>query len=461
MPVYNEARTLRTIISRVLNNPSGLRLELICVDDKSSDRSVEIIQQLAATDDRIRLVRHASNQGKGAAIRTAIQHTRGDLILIQDADLEYDPAEYPKLLRPILNGKADAVIGSRFASTGERRVMFYWHEVANRCLTWFSNVLNDLNLSDMESCYKVVRADILRQTPLKSSRFGIEPELVTRLAQWNLRIYEVPISYYGRTYAEGKNIGIWDAFDALWTLFKMRFIDTRFTTHDGLYILESLRRAMGFNRWMLSQFQQYLGNHIMEAGCGIGNFTQLLLGYDRLVCVDNDPFYVEMIRHRFGHLDNFSVESMDLTDPRQFDEFRHQPDTIISLNVVEHLENDEEVLSNMNRILQPGGHCVILVPAHMWLFSKCDETLGHYRRYSHDELANRMTEAGFELCAVKSFNSFGVFGWYVNKLLKRSHLSPFQMRVFEAILPIVKLWECTRLTPGLSWIAVGRKPRET
>lgn len=460
MPIYNEARTLRTIVQRVLNNPSGLPLELICIDDNSRDRSREIVQELAIQDERIRLIEHEKNQGKGAAIQSGVAQATGDLILIQDADLEYDPAEYPKLLEPILQGKADAVIGSRFASTGERRVLFYWHAVANRLLTWCSNVVNDVNLTDMECCYKVVRADILRQIPLKSPRFGIEPELVTRLAQWNIRIYEVPISYYGRTYAEGKNIGLKDAFEALWTLLKVRFFDTRFTTHDGYYILESLRRATGFNRWMLSQFSNYIGNCVLEAGCGIGNFTQLLLSCNQLICVDNDEFYVEMIHHRFGHLDNFAVQQMDLTKVDEFDTFEYIPDTIISLNVVEHLENDQEVLQNMYRILQSGGHCIILVPAHQWLYSKCDETLGHFRRYEKAELADKMQRAGFELVEMISFNQVGVLGWYVNKLLARPHVSPRQMHAYEALLPVAKLWQYLGIGPGLSWIAVGKKPAQ-
>ena len=176
---------------------------------------------------------------------------RGDIGLIQDADLEYDPADYPALVAPILEGKADAVFGSRFASASQRKVLLYWHGVANHFLTWLTNILNDINLTDMETCYKAVRADVLKQTPLHSNRFGIEPELTTKLAQWNIRLYEVPISYHGRSVAEGKKIGWKDAVSAIWTLLKYRFIDDRFTTHDGYYVLQSMRRARGLNRWIL------------------------------------------------------------------------------------------------------------------------------------------------------------------------------------------------------------------
>jgi len=458
MPIYNEARTLRTIVSRVLNNPTGLPLELICVDDDSQDESPQILAELAAADERIQVVRHKKNQGKGAAIQTGIAHVTGDLVIIQDADLEYDPADYPTLLGPILEGKADAVYGSRFSLAGSRRVLLYRHALANRVLTWIANVLNDLNLTDMETCYKVVRADVIKQIPLRSQRFGIEPELTTRLAQWNLRIYEVPISYHGRTYAEGKKIGIKDAFEALYALFYFRFINRRFTTHDGYYILESIRRAKGFNRWLLSQFQPYLGHRILEAGCGIGNFTELLLDYKQLVCVDLDPFYVEMIRHRFGHLENFQAREMDLCDSTQYEEITElHLDSIVSINVVEHLENDQEVLDCLYSTVSTGGHCIILVPAHMWLFSKCDEALGHFRRYSADELTSKMRSAGFEVVDLIQFNRLGVLGWYVNKITGKADLSPYQMRMYELLLPIARLLDWIGIGPSLSLIAVGKK----
>jgi glycosyltransferase involved in cell wall biosynthesis len=459
IPVYNEARTLRTIIRRVLASPVSLPMELVCVDDGSSDGSPEILDALAAADPRIRVFRQPHNMGKGAAIIAAIRHMRGDIGLIQDADLEYDPADYPALVAPILEGKADAVFGSRFASASQRKILLYWHGVANHFLTWLTNILNDINLTDMETCYKAVRGDILKQTPLHSHRFGIEPELTTKLARWNIRLYEVPISYHGRTVAEGKKIGWKDAVSAVWTLLKYRFIDDRFTTHDGYYVLQSMRRARGLNRWILHQFRQYIGSRVLEAGCGIGNFTELLLDRERLVSVDNDPLYVEMADWRLGHLENIVTLKRDLADIATYDELKPERlNTIVCLNVLEHIAPDEQVLRAYYDLLEPGGHAIILVPAHMWLYGPCDEALGHMRRYSQTELHTKMQAAGFEVVMMEEFNRMGVPGWYLNKMLGRRDLQPRQMRLFEWLLPVAKGMEALKIGRGLSLIGVGRKP---
>ena len=460
MPVYNEARTLKTILARVLASPVALPIEVVCVDDGSRDKSVEILESLAAADSRIRVFRQPVNRGKGAAIRRAIEEMRGDVAIIQDSDLEYDPNDYPALIAPILEGKADAVFGSRFASASQRKILLYWHSVANKFLTWATNVLNDINLTDMETCYKAVRGDILRQTPLHSDRFGIEPELTTRLAQWNVRVYEVPISYHGRTVAEGKNIGWKDAVSAMWCLLKYRFIDDRFTTHDGYYVLQSMRRARGLNRWVLEQFRRYLGQRVVEAGCGIGNFTELLLDRERLVCLDSDPLYVEMMKWRLGHLENLRAERFDLSDTAAYQTLKSEAvDTIVCLNVLEHIAPDEAVLRAYYDLLEPGGHAIILVPAHPWLYGPCDAAIGHERRYTQLELHTKMQAAGFEIVSMQEFNRLGVPGWWLNKTLGRRDLNPRQMRAFEALLPLAKLAEAMKLWPGLSLIGVGRKPR--
>ncbi|HVC96560.1 MAG TPA: bifunctional glycosyltransferase/class I SAM-dependent methyltransferase [Pirellulales bacterium] len=460
MPVYNEIRTLRTIVHRVLNAPVDIAIELVIVDDGSTDGSRELIAQLAQDEPRIKHVFHEKNQGKGGAVRTAIKAMTGDLALIQDADLEYNPADYPALLRPMLEGVADAVFGSRFLAGGYRRVLYYWHTLGNQLLTLVCNVLNDINLTDMETGYKLIRADILRAIPLTANGFALEPELTTKLAKWDLRLYEVPISYQGRTYAEGKKIGLKDMFAALWALFKYRFFSCRFSTHEGFLILQSVRRARGFNRWLFRRLAPYVGQHVLEAGSGIGNLTEFVLDRKRLACVDIDPFYAERLTQRYGHLSNLSVHELDVSHIEQCSALRKaQLDTILCINVLEHIEDDAATLRNFFHLLRPGGHAVLLVPAEPRLYTPVDKALGHFRRYTREEMMTKMRQAGFEVVESRGFNRLGTLGWYVSgKILGRTTLSAGQMKLYDWLLPIAKLMERLPLWPHLSVIAVGRKP---
>jgi glycosyltransferase involved in cell wall biosynthesis len=230
VPVYNEERTLEEVVRRVC--AVQLSKEIILVDDGSKDRSREILARLKDQSERvndplnqIKVFFQPENQGKGAAIKTAISHVTGDVVIVQDADLEYDPKDYPSLIEPIQDGSADVVYGTRFAGGGAHRVLFFWHSLGNRTLTLLSNMLTNLNLSDMEVGYKVFRAEVLKGIELKSNRFGFEPEITMKLAKKRCRFYEVPISYHGRTYEEGKKITWKDGIAALYYMVRFRFSD--------------------------------------------------------------------------------------------------------------------------------------------------------------------------------------------------------------------------------------------
>jgi glycosyltransferase involved in cell wall biosynthesis len=224
VPIYNEKPTLEEIIRRI--RADSLRKEIILVDDGSTDGTREMLAEMETEPDLV-VVYHDGNQGKGAALRTGFRHATGDIVIIQDADLEYDPIHYPQLIQPIVEGVADVVYGSRFVSTGPHRVLYFWHFVANRFLTTLSNMFTDLNLTDMETCYKVFRREVIEAVAptLKEKRFGIEAELTAKVARRNYRVYEVGITYFGRTYSEGKKIGVRDAFRALWCILRYWKLD--------------------------------------------------------------------------------------------------------------------------------------------------------------------------------------------------------------------------------------------
>jgi glycosyltransferase involved in cell wall biosynthesis len=462
MPILNERWTLRSIVERVLNAPVPMEIELVAVDDGSTDGSWELLQELAAEDSRVRIFRHDRNRGKGAAVRTAIEQMSGDVAVVQDADLEYEPEEYPILLGPLLDGRADAVFGSRFAGH-ERRVLFYWHALANSILTTMSNMLNNLNLTDMETCFKMVRADILRELRLSSNTFTFEPELTCRLAQWGARIYEVPISYHGRTFEEGKKIRLRDAFKAVWAMCRCRFFDTQFTSDSGFFTLKSVSRSKKYNRWTLLEVAPFLGARLMEAGSGIGNLSSLLLNRERLLLVDYRADYVQQLHHRYGRRGNVRVDQGDLTNPRDYSRWQGENlDTILCSNVLEHLKPDQRVLESFCETLVPGGHCIIVVPTGQWLYTGVDASLGHWRRYSAGQLRERMEAAGFEVVFEKQFNRMGSLGWAANgHLLRRRELRPGQMILFDRLMPLARLLENVLPVPGMSLIMVGRKPSKS
>ncbi|HEX7344240.1 MAG TPA: glycosyltransferase family 2 protein [bacterium] len=220
VPVYNEAATLGRLLDRVLQVDYGCDAEILLVNDGSTDGTAIEADRWASLDSRIRAIHHEHNRGKGAAVRTGLQQASGDVVIVQDADLEYDPGEIPRVIHPILIGVADVVFGSRFSSGGPHRVLYFWHSVGNHFLTLLSNIFTNLNLTDMEVCYKAFRREVIQSVALREDRFGFEPEITAKIAQGGWRIYEVPISYYGRTYEEGKKIAWRDGVRAVWCILK-------------------------------------------------------------------------------------------------------------------------------------------------------------------------------------------------------------------------------------------------
>jgi glycosyltransferase involved in cell wall biosynthesis len=461
VPLYNEEEFVRTILERALAAPLGPNLsrEIIVVDDASTDGSRQIAETIAASQPScVRVVRHAVNQGKGAAVRTAISHARGDVCIIQDADLEYDPNEYPKLLKPLLDGKADAVFGSRFMISGERRVLYYWHSVANKVLTGLCNAVADVNLTDMETCYKAVRTSLLQSIPLRSNRFGIEPELTIKLARRRARIYETPISYHGRTYEEGKKIGMKDAFQAIWVIARCAFTADIYNG-SGPNVLYELSGASRFNRWMADTIRPFVGRQVLEIGAGIGNLThQLVARRERYYATDIDPEHLARLTTRFQHRPNIDIRPCDLTNPADFEGLEGRVDSVVCLNVLEHVKDDLLGLRNIHRALRPGGRAVVLVPHGQEIFGALDEALGHHRRYSQVELRSKMEKIGFRVERILEFNRVSRPAWYIHgKLLRKTRLGQIRMRLFDNTVWLWRRLDCALPWKPASIIAIAEK----
>ncbi|HYU32896.1 MAG TPA: glycosyltransferase [Thermoanaerobaculia bacterium] len=462
IPVYNERFLVRELVQRVLavEIPGVRELEVVIVDDGSKDGTRDILREIAADHpESIRYIEHAQNGGKGAALRTGIAHTTGDLVVFQDADLEYDPRDYARLVRPFLEDGADVVYGSRFLPSDRRRVLYHRHSVGNRFLTGLSNWFTDLDLTDMETCYKMFRAPLLKSIPIRSNDFAIEPEITAKIAKRECRVFEVPISYLGRTYREGKKIGWKDGFKALRAMTKYWLMDDLYAEDEyGSHILHSLERAQRFNRWMADSIAPHVGARVLEIGAGIGNITSWLLPRDLFVASDINPHYLHYLRNFSLGKPYLQVDRIDLEDPACFTPWQGQFDTVVCLNVLEHVRDPLLSLRNIASALEPGGRLVLYVPQGQSLYSSLDEVLGHRCRYSREMLTEELSATGFAVESFRDFNHFAIPGWWLNgKLLKRRHFSRFQLKIFNMVVPAVRRLDALVPGRGLGIIAVARK----
>ena len=493
VPAYNEQHLIASSLGRLpvlASSPDLERIQVVVVDDCSTDATSTALRTFAEAQglswhdgssptsgvhETARgksgktgkidwlFLRHERNGGKGQAVRTALARVECAITVVHDADLEYNPQDLIPIVRVFVEEKADAVFGSRFSGSEARRVLMFRHEIGNRLLTLLTNLVTNLNLTDMETCYKAVRTDLLRSIPLASTDFRIEPELTIKLAKRGARIFEVPISYAGRTYQEGKKIDWRDGVVALGAVTRFGLGDNLFVADEyGSHTLNRLSRAPRFNAWMGDLIRPYCGQRVLEIGSGTGNLTRELVPRTLYVASDINPLYVDALRGLMHDRPYLRVATTDVTKRETFPAVPGGFDTVVCLNVVEHVDDDRAALGNIRHALADGGRAIILVPQGPRALGTLDAALGHQRRYTETSLRQLAEETGFVVKEILSFNHVGWPAWWLNgKILKRRTFGLAQIMALNTLTPLFRRVDGHLPFPPLSLVGILEKPPGT
>ncbi|MDR1963000.1 MAG: glycosyltransferase family 2 protein [Planctomycetaceae bacterium] len=445
IPVYNEQAYLERLVDRVVAAwlPENLQKEIIIVNDASKDRTSEVIRKLIERYPMIRSFDQPANFGKGAAIRRAIEEMTGDFAIIQDADLEYDPNEYHLILKPLLEGYADVVYGSRFASREMRKVLLYHHKLGNYLLTFLSNLVTGLDLTDMETCYKAFRGQVLKSIPLRSNRFGIEPELTVKIAKRGLSVYEVPISYHGRKYNEGKKIGWKDGISAIWTILKYWFLDDYAKESDVLQVQSSPDSLRRYYHDIVRRSLPYWGNRILELESHVGLISRLLPQREKLVVSDHREECVHFLKNLYDGNAVVDVIRLDLnsdvdSEVNSDESVRNNEfDSVLYVHGLQKTKDDLAALKRIYNMLCSGGKAILVVPQYPSLFCELDKTLGYRRRYTKRDIIRLCQASGFRVVSCRSVHAAAYFAWLINGIwLRRSNIGKVQLKILNMLTPL-------------------------
>ena len=455
IPVYNEQAYLVRVVESVIAAPlpDGLSREIILVDDASTDRTPLVIEEITKKySDVIRAFRQPKNCGKSAAIRRAIQEMRGDFAIIQDADLEYDPNEYPLILAPLLDGRADVVYGSRFASRETRKVLLYHHKLGNLFLTHLSNFTTGLDLTDMETCYKAFRGDALKSIPLRSNRFGIEPEITAKIAKRGWTVYEVPISYNGRRYSEGKKIGWKDGVSAICIILKYWFLDDSFFDEDSdASSRQRFESSRNYCKSLVKLATPSLGSSVLEIGAGFGSFSRYIPQKERLTLAESDARQLEFLRASYDGNAVVDVARVDLSDPEfSWDAtFLGAFDSVACFDRLHELPlTDACALQRAREVLKPNGRLVFAVKAR----KKSAKRDASENAFTKDEIVSALSNAGFKAVKVQSFAA-------AERLFRRSNskTAPSQLRLKLFDMVVGRAQWLNKVLPVAHYFVVAEK----
>ncbi len=461
VPVYNERHVVEASLNRVraLKDDLISSLEIIVVDDQSTDGTWEILQRLASEDSRMVLLRNERNSGKGASVRKAIAHSTGDISVIHDADLEYDPADIPSLLVPFAREGADAVFGSRYISAPYRRALMHRHTTINKFLTSASNWLTDLSLTDLETCYKVIKTDLLKSIPLRSNDFRFEVEITFKLAKRRARVFEAPIRYLPRTREEGKKIKARDGLLAIMAMIRYWLIDDLYKEDEyGSRMMFDLEHSRRLSHWLGRTLRPFIGNRVLEIDAGIGALTSQLIPRDLYLASDVNPNYLRYLESYSYGKPYLHVLNVDVENSEHLSGMEQKFDTALMVNVLERLGQDSLALRNMHSALESGGRVVVVAAQYPKLCGTLDKILRRHRRYTRSAMETLLTDAGFRIEKILDFNRVSVPGWWINgKILRRKKFSRIQLKMLDLAMPILS--RIDRIWPwgGLSMVGVGVK----